>query len=88
MLLYHGIGAAVQANEIKNDESVPSLLPKHNLTFNVVGQHNEVIIVDREARVTDPDIEASNGVVHIIDRVLLPRGLVARAAAKKALRGY
>jgi uncharacterized surface protein with fasciclin (FAS1) repeats len=85
VLLYHGIAGAVQANQITNDEHVPSLFAKHNLTFNVVGPNHNVIIVDQEARVITPDVEASNGVVHLIDRVLLPRGLVAKA--KKAMRG-
>jgi uncharacterized surface protein with fasciclin (FAS1) repeats len=32
---------------------------------------NEVLQVDG-ARVLDPDVEASNGLIHVIDRVLLP----------------
>jgi uncharacterized surface protein with fasciclin (FAS1) repeats len=26
------------------------------------------------ARVTTPDVRASNGVIHVIDRVLIPKG--------------
>jgi len=74
VLLYHVLSGNVQANQITNGESAPTLFAGHNVTFDVIGQHHEVIIIDREARVIRPDIEASNGVIHLIDRVLLPRG--------------
>jgi transforming growth factor-beta-induced protein len=73
VLLYHVLAGNVQANQIKNHESVPTAFAGHNMTFDIVGPNHNVIIIDFEARVTRADIEASNGVVHLIDRVLLPR---------------
>jgi uncharacterized surface protein with fasciclin (FAS1) repeats len=66
-----------------------------NVTVHVFeDRRGKTVIVD-DARVIAADNLASNGVVHIIDRVLLPVALPAPAAATvtaakpvKALRGY
>jgi uncharacterized surface protein with fasciclin (FAS1) repeats len=50
VLLYHVLAGNVQANQITNHESAATLFAGHNVTFDVIGQHHEVIIIDREAR--------------------------------------
>jgi len=42
------------------------------------------LLVDGAARVEDADIEASNGVIHVIDAVLLPKGTIVDVAVAAA----
>lgn len=53
---------------------VPTASGHHNLYFNVVsGPYNQTLTVEGggvNATVIQPDIAATNGVLHIIDRVL------------------
>ena len=65
VLLYHVVAGAVHSGDLTNHEQIPSLLARHNLTVDIVGPNHNVIIIDFEARVTDPNNDASNGVVHI-----------------------
>lgn len=89
VLTYHVVAGAVTSNQLSNGEQVPTV-EGGNVTVSIV--NGGVYIND--ARVVTANLAASNGVVHIIDRVLLPpAGVVAEAPAapkpvhtKKALR--
>ena len=66
VLTYHVVPAQVMAAEVKNGpvKSVQGT----NLTLSRTGAYVTV----EEAMVVTADIKATNGVVHVVDRVLLP----------------
>lgn len=69
ILLYHVVPGAVSAEEVMGMEMAPTALGEEiNLEFAV--DDGTVMVYD--AAVTTADIQASNGVIHLIDAVLLP----------------
>merc|ERR1712127_740949 len=67
LLTYHVASGSVHAADLKNHEKIPT----------VEGKDVEVTLKDSKvyinnAQVTTADIDASNGVVHIVNAVLLP----------------
>ncbi|NJL11851.1 MAG: fasciclin domain-containing protein [Microscillaceae bacterium] len=73
ILTYHVLGAEVFSGDVPNDgvETVAG----QDITTAVNMMSGAVTITDAEDRVTNVtsvDINMSNGVVHVIDRVLLP----------------
>jgi len=84
VLTYHVLSGTYHAADLSNGEQIPTV-EKQNVTVTII---RGTVFID-EARVLFPDNEASNGVVHIVDQVLLPQGApsaVARATKKAALR--
>lgn len=72
ILTYHVIGANVLSSDL-SDGQVVTTVQGGTLTVNITD--DGVFFVDANggrAQVTTADVEASNGVVHIIDAVLLP----------------
>jgi uncharacterized surface protein with fasciclin (FAS1) repeats len=68
VLLYHVVDKKLTASQVINRKHTKTLNGK-KVRFRVRGSD---VYVNR-ARVTAPDIGASNGVIHVINRVLLPR---------------
>ena len=74
ILTYHVLGDVVTSGDIAEagTEEIPvETLSGEELTV-VVGDDGTVGFADQTATVTMADIEASNGVIHVIDAVLLP----------------
>jgi transforming growth factor-beta-induced protein len=74
ILTYHVLDEEVTSMDIADagTEEIPvETLSGEELTI-VVGDAGNVGFVDQDAVVTMADIEASNGVIHVIDAVLLP----------------
>merc|ERR1711918_328610 len=73
VLTYHVVaGAAVFAKDLKNDEQIKTVEGK------VVTAHvSSTSVKINDATVTTANVAASNGVVHIIDTVLLPPAMLA-----------
>merc|ERR1719362_2160116 len=70
ILEYHVVaGAAVHAKDLKPENKFKTLQGEEVL----VEVRDGKVYVNRESRVTAADNDATNGVVHIIDRVLIPR---------------
>ncbi len=69
ILLYHVLGSVVFAKDVQglNATPVTTLAQKD---FYVTGKGGKVWV--NNARVTTADIKAKNGVIHVIDKVLLP----------------
>jgi uncharacterized surface protein with fasciclin (FAS1) repeats len=67
ILLYHVVSGKVMASDVVNLESAETL---QGQPVAISTEMDQVMI--NEARVAIPDIEASNGVIHVIDRVLIP----------------
>ena len=71
ILTYHLVVGEVTASQIKSGQ-VPTVEGDF-LTFNVNSTGNKITV--NKARVTKSDIQASNGVIHTINKVLLPPGV-------------
>jgi uncharacterized surface protein with fasciclin (FAS1) repeats len=69
VLTYHVVPGKVMAADVSKIESAKTV---QGQTIKVVVKDGKVMIND--ARVIKPDIECANGVIHIIDAVLIPPG--------------
>lgn len=68
ILLYHVVNGDYSAPNVANRASLPTLLGEH-VAFTV---QDGAIMLNDAAKITVTDMEAANGVVHIVDTVLLP----------------
>ena len=68
VLTYHVASGSVHAKDLKNDEQIKTVEGK-NVEARI--SHEHVFI--NNAEVTKADIDASNGVIHIINHVLIPK---------------
>lgn len=74
ILTYHVLGEVVTSGDIAEagtEEIAVDTLNGAQLVV-VVGDDGSVGFADTDAMVTTADVEASNGVIHIVDGVLLP----------------
>lgn len=75
LLKYHIVPRIIKSKDFVNGEKIKTLNAK---TLNLVATGTKFFVNDGEddgfAAVVSPDIEASNGVIHTIERVLLPPG--------------
>ena len=67
ILTYHVISGSIMSSNI-TDGMTAEALNADTLTFTV----NSDVVMVNDANVTTADVEASNGVIHIIDKVLMP----------------
>lgn len=67
ILLYHVVPGRVTSSEVVNLSSADTALGR---SLSVEGKDGAVYVGG--AKVVAADVEASNGVIHVIDRVLLP----------------
>jgi uncharacterized surface protein with fasciclin (FAS1) repeats len=75
ILRYHVVDGALLAADLDDGETLTTLLEDQEITVTVSG--DEVMLNDT-VNITSADILASNGVIHVIDAVLLP-AVVAEA---------
>ncbi len=68
ILLYHVLDGAIDAETALTLDLAPTLQGSKIVVDNQLGN----VVLDRNALVLDPDIFASNGVIHVINRVLIP----------------
>ncbi|HKP20132.1 MAG TPA: fasciclin domain-containing protein [Thermoleophilaceae bacterium] len=68
VLLYHVAAGRLEATDVASRKSIEMLNGKR-VRIRVTDGN---VFVNR-ARVTTPDVSASNGVIHVINRVLIPR---------------
>jgi hypothetical protein len=67
ILLYHVVGAKAMSTDLSTGQMITTLLDKDiEVTINGEG------VFINDAKVTVADLEANNGVVHVLDAVLLP----------------
>jgi uncharacterized surface protein with fasciclin (FAS1) repeats len=69
ILLYHVIGDSLSRDQLATDTWLPTLAANKTLYVNRDGSS---IIDVGGAKLLITDIQASNGIIHVIDRVLLP----------------
>ncbi len=75
VLTYHVLGAKVLKADIPLGKAIDPLLTGTSDVFKIDVVGTDVIINDgrnRKAKITATDIAATNGVVHLIDKVILP----------------
>lgn len=77
VLTYHVIGADVMAADIPQGVTTVPALDENELQITRVGDEVSVNM----ANVTATDIEATNGVIHVIDAVLIPPQVAAALEA-------
>ena len=84
ILLYHVLGAEVMSTQIANGQTYVSTLAQTGPDGNALSmlvERGTGVTLNAAADVTTADVEATNGVIHIIDAVLLPLDIVGHAAA-------
>ncbi|MDP1875712.1 fasciclin domain-containing protein [Phenylobacterium sp.] len=80
LLTYHVVNARLDASKIEGAQGPVPTVAGENLQVNDVG---EVWTVG-QARVTQSDINADNGVIHVVDKVLMPGDATVAAAGADA----
>merc|ERR1712127_119137 len=71
VLTYHVASGSVRAADLKNDEKIKTVEGK-DVEVRLIGGGSLPAVFINQAEVTTKDIDASNGVVHIINAVLIP----------------
>merc|ERR1719201_431695 len=82
ILTYHVIGADVLSTDLKNGEKAKTL-EGDTVYVTLFGYYFKRIFINH-ARVIKADVKASNGVIHVIDSVLIPPTHHALAATTPA----
>jgi uncharacterized surface protein with fasciclin (FAS1) repeats len=83
ILRYHIVDGAVLAADMDDGDTLTTLLEDQSIAVSVAG--NEVMLND-SINVATSDILASNGVIHVIDGVLLPPAAETAAPTPTATR--
>ena len=80
ILLYHVVGAAAKSSSLNTGyyETLNTTAPDEE-KVKILVEIGGNVMINGSTKVTAADIEASNGVVHVIDKVLLPPTVVALA---------
>ena len=90
ILTYHVVaGAAVKSTDLSNGQEVTTVQGE-KLTISLTGGNVFVQdVTEADAKVVIADVEASNGVVHVVDKVLIPEAALTQleeiAAAERSL---
>lgn len=79
LLQYHVVSGNVESGDLSNG-TVQTLLSGQEINVNV----NNGVVLNGTAQVIDADNLATNGVVHVINQVLLPEGFVAQTIVQIA----
>ncbi|SFE56534.1 transforming growth factor-beta-induced protein [Thermophagus xiamenensis] len=84
ILLYHVLAGKAEANEVENGYySTLADGPQDGYTLSMYINMDDEMINSR-ASITATDIMADNGVIHVVDKVILPLSLSGHAAANSA----
>ena len=80
LLQYHVVSGEVYSADLSNG-AVPTLLSGKSVNVSIAGG---TVTLNGSSKVTMADVGASNGVIHIIDEVLLPEDFVAQTIVQIA----
>lgn len=75
LLTYHVLSGTLMAKDVKGKTATPTTVEGDALAIDGT---RKAVMVDN-ATITKTDVPASNGVIHVIDTVLLPKSLTAAA---------
>ncbi len=74
VLLYHVSGAGnVRSTDLSNGQVVPTLLEGNTFSINLTGATPAIDATMNTANIIATDVQSTNGVVHVIDAVILPQ---------------
>ena len=74
VLLYHVSAAGnVRSTDLSNGQVVPTLLADNTFTINLSGATPVIEATMNTANIVATDVQSTNGVVHVIDTVILPQ---------------
>ncbi len=77
VLLYHVVDGSVLSGDLSDGQVITTLLGQE-LTVSIVGEDVFIVdVFDNASQVIAADLEADNGVVHVVDAVLIPEILPA-----------
>lgn len=69
ILKYHVVSGKVRSDKVVTLTKAPTLLPMEEVTIKVDGAS---VFLNNDVKVSAVDVDSSNGVIHVIDSVLLP----------------
>jgi uncharacterized surface protein with fasciclin (FAS1) repeats len=69
VLKYHVVAGKVRSDKVVTLTTTPTLLPMKDVTIKVDGGN---VFLNGDTKVSAVDVDSSNGVIHVIDKVLLP----------------
>jgi len=75
VLLYHVVAGKILSTDLTDEQEVTPLLATSTFTIDLTGGPkivDENALTTTPANITGPDNEASNGVIHVIDAIILP----------------
>lgn len=75
ILLYHVIGSKAMSTDLVSGYS-PTLSKSGENNISMYINLTEGVSINKNVKVTTADIEASNGVIHVVDKVILPPSIV------------
>ncbi len=85
ILLYHVLGAEVPSSNIVDGQTYVTTAaatgPEENQLSMLIEKSNTGVSINGNINVTTADIEAKNGVIHVVDAVITPLDVVGHAAA-------
>ena len=75
ILLYHVIGSKAMSGDLESGY-YPTLSPNNDNNMSVYIKVDNGVFINKNTKVTTPDIIADNGVIHVVDKVILPPSVV------------
>jgi transforming growth factor-beta-induced protein len=75
ILLYHVIGSKAMSTDLSTDY-YPTLSTSNGNNVSMYIKVDGGVYINSNTMVTSPDIEAENGVIHVVDKVILPPSVV------------
>jgi len=75
ILLYHVIGSKAMSTDLSSGY-FPTLSESNGNSISMYINVDDGVSINKNVKVTSADVEASNGVIHVVDKVILPPSVV------------
>lgn len=88
ILLYHVLGAEVTSGQIQEGQTYVTTAattgPNDNQLSMLIEKAGTAVTINGDISVSTPDIDATNGVIHVVNKVITPLDVVGHAVANSA----